>query len=88
MGIQTGSGDRARNADWVEISHHYPILVSYFDKHPLRQCSTSQNKECSGVLQQDARANLPWPTCSPVLNHIEYMCDILGRKIHQSTLPI
>ena len=73
-----------------------PVVIPHFDNHPLRtrpvylddHARPHRARVVMGVIQHEAITTLPWTACSPKLNPIEHLWDILGRRIHRRDPPV
>ena len=73
-----------------------PDVVPHFDNHPLdtRPVYMDDNnrphrsRAVTAYLQSEAVTSISWPTMSPDLNPIEYIWDMLGRRIQAREPPV
>ena len=73
-----------------------PDVVPHFDNHPLatRPVYMDDNnrphrsRAVTAYLQSEAVTSIPWPTMRPDLNPIEYIWDMLGRRIQAREPPV
>jgi transposase len=72
-----------------------PVVVTHFDNHPLAIRSVymddtarpHRSRAVTAYLQSEAVTSVPWPAMSPVLNPIEHIWDMLGRRIQAQEPP-
>ena len=73
-----------------------PVVLPHFDNHPLatRPVYMDDNtrhhlsRAVATYLQSEAVSAVPWPAMSPVLNPIEHVWDMVGRRIHAREPPV
>ena len=73
-----------------------PVVVPHFDNHPLATrpvymddyARPHRSRAVTMYLQTNALTTLPWPAMSPDLNPLEYIWDIIGRRIQKMDPPV
>ncbi|MDC9721134.1 MAG: transposase [Gammaproteobacteria bacterium] len=47
-----------------------------------------RSRTVTDYLRGEAIPTLPWPACSPDMNPIDHIWDIIGRKVRERTPPV
>jgi hypothetical protein len=74
----------------LQLDVGYPLVIASAipDAMLLRPVYMDDNarphrsRAVTAYLQSEAVTSVPWPTMRPVLNPIEHIWDMLGRRIH------